>query len=52
MDGGGHSPKMPENSWMGGLKNSKNWKYGCEVFEIEKKISFLYILKNNTVLYI
>ena len=38
---GGHSPKMPEDSWMGGLKNSKNWKYGCEVFEIEKKISFL-----------
>ena len=38
---GGHSPKMPENSWMGVLKNSKNWKYACEVFEIEKKVSFL-----------
>ena len=40
---GGHSPKMPENSWMGGLKNSKSWKYACEVFEREKKVSFLEI---------
>ena len=30
----------------------KNSKYGCEVFEMEKKITFLYILKNNIVLYI
>ena len=52
MEGGGHSPKMPENPWMGGLKNMKNCKYGCEAFEIEKKIAFLYILKNNIVLYI
>ena len=53
MDGGGNSPKMPENPWMGGLKNMKSCKYGCEAFEIiEKKISFLSILKNNIVLYI
>ena len=52
MDGGGHSPQMPENRWMGGLKTMKSCKYGCEAFEIEKQISFLYILKNNIVLYI
>ena len=49
--GVGHSPKMPENWWMGGLKNNRNCKYGCEVFEIiEKKISFSYILKADIVL--
>ena len=52
VDGGGHSPKMPENPWMGGLKNTKNCKYGCEPFEIEKKISVLCILQNNIVFYI
>ena len=49
VDGGGHSAKMPENPWMGGLKSMKTCQYGCEAFEIEKKISFLYILKKNIV---
>ena len=52
MDGGGNCSKMPENPWMGGLKNMKSCKYGCEALEIEKKISFLSILKNNIVLHI
>ena len=44
VDGGGHSPQMPENSWMGRLKNSKNcriWVWG--VWNREKDLIFTYI---------
>ena len=47
------APKCLKIPGWGALKNMKSCKYGCEAFEIiEKKISFLSILKNNSVLYI